>query len=295
MPEWVGAIIAFVYGTAVGSFLNVCIARLPSDESIISPPSHCPKCQTKLKWSDLVPLFSFLFLRRRCRYCGAPISWRYFVVESVTGLLFAGTWLRYGLSVDFFVFAAFISALIVAFAVDLEHFIIPDQVSIIGVVLGLIRDAAHWAVGDLNLVRIPFPGSEQGFLIPPSVAGIVVCGGIFYLVAVVGYYAFMPKDPADRETYEGAMGGGDVKLAAATGSVLGVVPALGSFLIAVILGTILGCTLVAVRSLRERKGLPWRTEIPFGPFMVAGAMIVILFSSELRALWDVWVKFVTGR
>ncbi len=292
MPEWVGALIAFVYGAAVGSFLNVCIFRLPNEESIIHPPSHCPKCNTRLKWSDLVPLFSFLFLRCKCRYCGEPISWRYFAIELVTGLLFAATWLRYGLSIDFFIFAAFLAALIVAFVTDLEHFIIPDQVSITGITLGIARDLAHWAAGDLKPFVIPFPGREQGIPILSSIVGIIVCGGIFYLVAYLGYFAFLPKDPAERENYEGALGGGDIKLAAAAGSVLGVLPALGSFLIAVMLGTLIGCTLAAVQSIRSRKGLPWRTEIPFGPYMVVGAVAVILFRPELSALWAAWVKFV---
>ncbi|MDH7602664.1 MAG: prepilin peptidase [Armatimonadota bacterium] len=292
MPEWVGALIAFVYGAAVGSFLNVCIFRLPNDESIIQPPSHCPKCNTRLKWSDLVPLFSFLFLRGKCRYCGEPISWRYFAVESATGLLFSAIWLRYGLSIDFFIFAAFSAALVVAFVTDLEHFIIPDQVSVAGIVLGIARDAAHWAAGDLKPFTVSFFGGDRSFPVPPSIAGILVCGGIFYLIAFLGYFAFMPRDPADRENYEGALGGGDIKLAAAVGSVLGVGPALGSFFIAVILGTLIGCTVAGVRSLRSRKELPWRTEIPFGPYMVVGALAVILLRPELGRLWAAWVKFV---
>lgn len=294
MPEWIGALIAFVYGAAVGSFLNVCICRLPNDESIVYPPSHCPKCNTKLKGSDLIPLFSFLFLRCRCRYCGEPISWRYFVVELATGLLFAATWLRYGLSIDLFIYSAFIAALIIAFAVDLEHFIIPDQVSIAGVVLGIVRDVAHIVAGDFRPVRIPIPGTEMAIPMLPSVIGILVCGGIFFLVAYVGYYAFRPKDPIELETYEGALGGGDIKLAAAIGAVVGVVPALGSFLIAVILGTLFGVGLIVLRSVRERRGLPWRTEIPFGPYMVAGAVMVILMEPQLRSLWQMWVRFVTG-
>jgi leader peptidase (prepilin peptidase)/N-methyltransferase len=295
MPEWLGAAIAFGYGAVVGSFLNVCIYRLPAEQSIVSPPSHCPKCNTRLKGVDLVPLFSFLFLGRKCRYCGEPISWRYFFVELATGLLFAAAWLRFGLSIDFFVYAAFISALVVAFAVDLDLFIIPDQVSIVGVVLGLGRDLAHWLAGDIRLVEIPIPWTD--FVVPmiPSVAGIVVCGGIFYVIAYVSFYAFRPKDEKELETYEGAMGGGDVKLAAATGAVLGVVPALASFLIAVVLGSVFGVALVIMRSARERKGMPWRTEIPFGPYMVAGAVTVILAQPQLRLLWLAWINLIAPR
>ncbi|MGB9619373.1 MAG: prepilin peptidase [Armatimonadota bacterium] len=293
MPEWLGAVIAFVYGTVVGSFLNVCICRLPEDQSIISPPSHCPRCNTRLKWVDLVPLFSFLLLGRKCRYCGEPISWRYFFVELATGALFAATWLRYGLSVDFFVYAAFMSALIVAFAVDMDLFIIPDQVSIAGVVLGLARDLAYWVGGNLDLLEIPLPWTDRILPVIPSVAGIVVCGGIFYLIAYVSYFAFRPKDPKELENYEGAMGGGDVKLAAAIGAVLGVVPALASFLIAVVLGSVFGVAIVVAKSVGERKGMPWRTEIPFGPYLVAGAVTVILAKPQLVLLWQAWIRFIT--
>ncbi len=292
LSVWLWAAVAFVYGTIVGSFLNVCIHRLPAEQSIVSPPSHCPKCNTRLKGVDLVPLFSFLFLGRKCRHCGEPIGWRYFFVELATGLLFAATWLRCGLSIDFFVYAAFISAMVVAFAVDLDLFIIPDQVSIVGVVLGIGRDLAHWIAGDLSLLRIPIPWTVHSLPMLPSLAGIVVCGGIFYLIAYVSYYAFRPKDKKEQETYEGAMGGGDVKLAAAIGAVLGVAPALASFLIAVVLGSLFGVALVIAKSVRERKGMPWRTEIPFGPYLVAGAVTVILVHPQLRLLWSAWIEFV---
>ncbi len=289
-----GAAIAFVYGTIVGSFLNVCIYRLPNDESVIRPPSHCPKCNTRLKGVDLVPLFSFLLLGRKCRYCGAPISWRYFTVESITGALFALTCLRYGFSIDFFAFAVFISALIVAFAVDMEYFIIPDQVWIVGTIVGLGRDIAHLVAGDADLLHIPIPFT--GFELPmlPSIAGFVVCGGAFYLIAYISYYAFRPKTKEEQAEYEGAMGGGDVKLAAATGAVLGVAPALASFLIAVVVGTLFVGLMVIAKAVAGKKGLTWRTEIPFGPHMVMGALVVILLYPQLQALWRAWMSLVTG-
>lgn len=293
MPIWLGSLIAFVYGTVVGSFLNVCIYRLPNDESVVTPPSHCPKCDTKLRGPDLVPLFSFLLLGRKCRYCGAPISWRYFTVELITGLLFAATYARYGFSIDFFAYALFVSALIIAFAVDMDLFIIPDQVSIAGVIIGVGRDIAHWIAGGEWLVRVPVPWTDFRLPIPQSVAGIIVCGGIFYLIAYVSFYAFRPRDEEELKDYEGAMGGGDVKLAAATGAVLGVVPALASFLIAVLLGTVFGVALIVAKSLAEKKGMPWRTEIPFGPYMVSGSLAVILLNPQLQSLWAAWMRLVT--
>lgn len=293
LPTWMGGSIAFLYGIAIGSFLNVCICRLPEEQSIVSPPSHCPKCNTKLKGVDLIPLFSFLFLRGKCRYCGAPISWRYFIVELITGLLFAATFLRYGLSIDFFAYVAFISALIVAFVVDMEYLIIPDQVWIVGIIVGIGRDIAHIITGSGSASRIPLPFTEAALPMLPSIIGIVLCGGTFYLIAFVSYFVFKPKDEKALAEYEGAMGGGDIKLAAATGAVLGVVPAFASFLIAVLLGTIFGVTLMIAKSLSEKKGMPWRTEIPFGPYMVTGSVMVILLYPQLQALWNAWMRFIT--
>lgn len=293
LPTWMGGSIAFLYGIAVGSFLNVCICRLPEERSIVSPPSHCPKCNTRLKGADLIPLFSFLLLRGKCRYCGAPISWRYFIVELITGLLFAATFLRYGLSIDFFAYIAFISALIVAFVVDMEFLIIPDQVWIVGIIVGIGRDIAQVIAGSDNLIEMPLPFTEIALPMLPSIVGIVLCGGTFYLIAFVSYFVFKPKDEKALAEYEGAMGGGDIKLAAATGAVLGVVPAFASFLIAVVLGTIFGVTLMIAKSLSDKKGVPWRTQIPFGPYMVTGSVMVILLYPQLQALWNAWMQFIT--
>lgn len=293
LPIWLGSLIAFVYGTVVGSFLNVCIYRLPAEESIVSPPSHCPKCNTKLRAWDNIPLISFLMLGRKCRYCKEPISWRYFTVELLTGLLFVATYLKYGYTIDFFVYVLFISALLIAFFVDLDQFIIPDQVVIAGIVLGIGKDAAHWIAGDLHLTRIPLPFTDFRLPAPPSIVGMAVCFAVFYVIAYVSFYAFKPKDKAELENYEGAMGGGDVKLAAAIGAVVGLLPALVSFFIAVLLGTLVGVTYVLLSARAEKRGVPWRTEIPFGPYMVAGALAVIFIYPQLSALWAAWVNMIT--
>ena len=295
LPPWLGSAIAFLYGIVVGSFLNVCIYRLPEEQSIVHPPSHCPSCNTRLKTVDLVPLASFLLLGRKCRYCGAPITWRYFVVELITGLLFVGVYLTYGCSIDFFAYALFISALLIAFFVDLDCFIIPDQVWIAGVIIGIARDIAHLIAGNDILLRIDIPFTAYYLPMLPSVAGIVVCGGIFYLIAYVSYYIFRPRDEAARQDYEGAMGGGDVKLAGAVGAVLGIIPALVSFFLAVILGTLVGVTYIILKARAEKRSMPWRTEIPFGPYMVAGAIAVILASPQLEAIWNAWVNLITLR
>lgn len=292
LPTWLGSLIAFVYGTVVGSFLNVCIYRMPAEQSIVNPPSHCPRCDTKLRGPDLFPLFSFLLLGRKCRYCGAPISWRYFSVELLTGLLWVATYLRYGLSIDVFAYVFFISALLIAFFVDLDEFIIPDQVWIAGIVIGIGKDIAHWIGGGLHMAQIPLPFTEVKIPMLPSLVGAVACFALFYVIAFVSYYVFRPKDEAAREDYEGAMGGGDVKLAAGIGAVVGLIPALVSFFVAVVLGTVVGVTYVILRARAEKRGMPWRTEIPFGPYMVAGAIAVILIYPQLAALWNGWIGLV---
>lgn len=288
------SIIAFVYGTVVGSFLNVCIYRWPREESITNPPSHCPNCGARLKAFDLVPLFSFLFLGRKCRYCKTPITWRYFTIELVTGLVWVLTYLRFGWSIEFFAYVLFLSFLIVAFVVDLEQFIIPDQVSIIGVVLGLGKDIAHFAVGTPELIRIPLPFTALKLPMLPSVVGAVLCGGAFLLLAYVSFYAFKPKDPSDLDEYEGAMGLGDVKLAAAIGAVLGAVPGFVSFLIAVMVGTVGGILILILQAKAGKRGMEWRTQIPFGPYMVAGTVVVMFFYPHLAKLWRWWVGLVAG-
>ncbi len=290
---FLGSLIAFLYGTIVGSFLNVCIYRWPAEQSIVTPPSHCPNCGTRLKHIDLVPLFSFLFLGRKCRYCKVPISWRYFTVELITGVIWVLTFLRFGWTIEFFVFVLFLSFLLVAFVVDMEHFIIPDQVSIIGVVLGLGKDIAHIIAGSPQLVKIPLPFTDFRLPMLPSIVGIVLCGGAFVLLEKVSYYAFKPKDPKELEEYEGAMGYGDVKLAAAIGAVVGAMPGFVSFFIAVLLGTFSGIVILILKARAEKKGLEWRTQIPFGPYMVLGAVAVMFFYSQLGTLWKLWVNWVT--
>jgi len=277
MPEWLGIPIAFVYGTVVGSFLNVCIWRLPRDESIINPGSHCPQCNTPLRAWDLAPLFSFLVQRCRCRYCGAPISWRYFGVELLSGAYFVLTYYWFGPRagypaywvVDFLAYALFGASLIAIFFIDLEHWIIPDQLSLFGIGIGLVRDGIGLAAGSREpywIGRIP---------LPQSVVGILACGGVFVAIALVSYYIFKKE----------AMGGGDIKLAAAVGANLALGPAMLSFLLAVFLGSVIGIGLIAAGR-KTRKDY-----VPFGPMMVAGAIVAIFYGNEVIRMWlNLWLN-----
>jgi leader peptidase (prepilin peptidase) / N-methyltransferase len=265
MPFSLSATIAFVYGTIVGSFLNVCIWRMPRDESIIRPPSHCPNCDGKLRAWELVPLFSFLLLGRKCCRCGTPISWRYFGVELLTGLFFLALIYHCGWTLEFFIYALFGSSLIAAFFIDLEHWIIPDQLTVFGIAVGVIGDVVGLVMGKRELAHLPIPFTHFSFPMLQSVLGMLVCGAIFYAIAVLGELAFKKE----------AMGGGDIKLAAAIGAVL--LPmrfALLSFFLAVAMGSLIGiCWMLVMRVMRRE----FKSYVPFGPMMVTGALTVIFF------------------
>jgi len=186
-------VVSFVFGCIVGSFLNVCIYRMPIGKSIVSPPSHCPHCDYSIPWFLNIPLFTWLYLRGRCVNCKAPISSRYFFVELLTGLMFLGLWVTYGRqSVPLvLVYATLISGLIVATFIDIEHFIIPDEITLGGIVVGFI---CSFLVPSLH-------GAEAGvFALRDSFLGIIVGGGLIYLILRVGKLLFGKKKlqlPAD--------------------------------------------------------------------------------------------------
>jgi leader peptidase (prepilin peptidase) / N-methyltransferase len=291
MPFALSAAIAFVYGTVVGSFLNVCIWRMPRDESIISPPSHCPKCDKKLSAWENIPLLSFLIQGCKCRTCGERISWRYFGVELLTGAFFVALFARFHWNLEFFTFALFGSALIAAFFIDLEHWIIPDQLNLFGIAVGIAHDVAALILAKAGysdmvmfkpLITIAVPFTNISFPMLQSVVGILVCGGIFYAIAVLGELAFKKE----------AMGGGDIKLAAAVGANLPVVLALVSFFVAVTLGSVVGVSwAVTMRALRKE----FKSYVPFGPMMVAGALVVMFFGNEMIRAYCAYLGYFPGK
>lgn len=273
MPEWLSVSIAFVYGTVVGSFLNVCIWRLPRDESIVHPGSHCPRCDRLLRAWDLVPLLSFLVQRCRCRYCGAPISWRYFGVELLTGAYFVLAYHSFGWGVDFLAYALFGASLIAIFFIDLEHWIIPDQLSLFGICVGLARDGIGLAGGTRSPFWIRIPWSDWELPLPQSLAGILACGGAFLAIAIISYYIFKKE----------GIGGGDIKLAAAVGANLALGQAMLSFFLAVALGSLIGIALIVAKK-KSRKDY-----VPFGPMMVVGAVLSIFYGQQLILIWRNYV------
>jgi leader peptidase (prepilin peptidase)/N-methyltransferase len=237
-----------VFGLVLGSFYNVVIHRLPREESIVWPGSHCPRCGHPLALKDNLPLVSFLLLRGACRYCQASISLRYPLVEGVTGAAAVFFGWRYGLSWAFLQAFLFFSALLVISFIDLSHQIIPDVISYPGMVVGLFFS---WLTGNPGLVS--------------ALIGWVLGGGILWLVAA-GYGLLTGKE---------GMGGGDLKLLAMIGAFLGWPGVLVTLFSAALIGSLVGVILMLV----------WKKErtyaVPFGPFLSAGAVIHLFFGPSL--------------
>ena len=232
-------LIISLYALVIGSFLNVCIYRIPRGISIAFPRSFCPNCQNKIKWYDLVPVFSFLWLRGRCRSCKTPIPIQYPVVEILTAVLGAALYRKFGLSGDFFKSAVFCCLLMVIAWIDYYHHRIPNQLSISGIITGLL-----WAA---------FYGKVEFFC---AGLGMIIGGGILLPIA-----HFYPQ----------GMGMGDVKLMAMIGAFLGVKAVLYTLFIGAGLGAVIGFILISCKIITRK------TRIPFAPFLAVGAIVTTLF------------------
>ncbi len=241
-------IFAFLLGAVVGSFLNVCICRLPEEKSVVSPPSACPLCGAQIRWYDNIPIVSFLLLRARCRSCSAPISWRYPLVEALNGTLTLLLFLKFGISLSFLALFIFCSALVVITFIDLDHQIIPDEISLPGIVLGFLFSFFLPWNGWLN-----------------SIIGILLGGGSLLLVAW-GYEKLTGKE---------GMGGGDVKLLAMMGAFLGWRSVLFIVFAASLVGSVIGITLMMIQK-KDSK-----LAIPFGPFLAFGAVLYIFYGRQI--------------
>ncbi len=253
--------VIFIFGAVVGSFLNVCIVRIPEGESVVHPPSHCPNCKSPIAFYDNIPLFSYLLLRGRCRACRERISPRYFAVELLTASLAVALFYKFGLGPAFLTSFIFVAALIIISFIDLDVMIIPDVISLPGIVLGLLFSiVARYALEDPFEV-IPSPLS--------SLVGLLVGGG--FLLAVGRIYEVFTK-------VEG-MGGGDIKLFAMIGAFLGWQSLLGTLLFASLGGSVIGLTVMLL------KGVGRRHPIPFGPFLCLGALLHLFFGQELAAFY----------
>jgi len=254
------SIFTFLFGAVVGSFLNVVIFRLPNpDESIVFPASHCPKCSTPLHWYENIPILSFLILRGRCRTCSGKISSQYPLVELSMGVLSMALFRNFDLSPDFPYYFVFAAALLVIIFIDIRHQIIPDVISLPGILIG-------------------FGGSFFTSTISwqQSALGILIGGGILYAIALV-YYLLTKRD---------GMGGGDIKLLAMIGAFLG----WQSLLYVVFTSSLLGSIIGLGAMIKQKKG--GQTRIPFGPFLSTAALSWVLFQQSILNLWQLYLNYV---
>jgi len=243
-------ILIFILGLIVGSFCNVCIYRIPKNESIIYPTSHCPKCRTTIKPVDNIPLLSYILLKGRCRNCGSKISIQYPIVELLTGMIYLIIYLIYGLSIQSLIYIILSSALIIIAFIDLNEQIVPDVISLPGIGVGLILS---FFVPYLSFIN--------------SALGVVVGGGIILIIALVGSMIFKKE----------AMGGGDVKLAAMIGAFLGWRYTIISLFLGFFLGALAGIFLV-LSKIKSKEDM-----VPFGPFIALGSLITLLWGEKIIA------------
>lgn len=250
-------LIIFIFGLIVGSFLNVCICRMPKNESIVVPASHCPHCKKDILWCDNIPVISYLVLLGRCRFCKAKISYRYPLVELLTAFLLTALFSVFGITPKFFAYSVLACGLIVATFVDFEIQEIPDEISLGGIAAGL-------ALAFIFPSIMTEASRLRGFL--GSLIGAFAGGGSIYLLGVFGKFAFKKE----------AMGGGDVKLMAMIGSFLGLKLVILAFFIAPFFGAVPGIIL---------KFKDGRETIPYGPFLSLSAIVAIFFGNRILGLF----------
>ena len=239
--------IVTLLGLVIGSFLNVVIHRLPRQESIVSPGSRCPACRRELRWHDNIPVLSYVMLGGRCRGCRAKISARYPVIELVTGVLFLLHYLAFGWTPLLGVRLLFASATVALFAIDLEHQLLPDAITLPGIVIGLFAS-----------LFLP-PGMKD------SLIGMLIGGGFLWLVGEAYF----------RYAGEEGMGGGDVKMLAMIGAFLGWKLTILTLMLSSVAGSVIGVTIIAMK----RGGL--KHALPFGTFLALGALIASLWGERI--------------
>lgn len=246
-------IFIFIIGSIVGSFLNVCIYRLPKNESIVLPRSYCPNCKKNIPWFDNIPLLSFIILKAKCRFCAKHISFRYFIVELITALLFLFLFIFFGPTIKFLIFASLSSVLIIASFIDIEYQIIPDEITLGGLLIGILLSIVYPGLHDMYSIK---------YSLMSSLKGVLVGGGSIFLIGFIGKLIFKKE----------AMGGGDVKFMAMIGSILGWKKVLLTFFIAPFFGSIIGIIVL----LKNKEHL-----IPYGPFLSLAALVSIFYGDKI--------------
>lgn len=277
-------VVSFLLGSVIGSFANVCVARWPHGESVVSPRSRCPKCKNAIAWYDNIPILSWLFLGAKCRYCKLPISWQYPAVEAITGLLFLMVYWQHGFTLATPIYMLFSFGLIVVTFQDLADWTIPDEISIPGIGLGIVA----------SLIGMVFAGSGLRVDSPlDAVAGALLGGGIIYALDIITQVVL--KKPG--------MGFGDVKLLAMIGALLGWKGALFGIVGASFIGSIIGVSMILYFKSRkpaeadadeaaakdevkfDENGEPIVTleghYLPFGPYLAMAGWIYMMVGPEI--------------
>jgi leader peptidase (prepilin peptidase) / N-methyltransferase len=239
----VAAVVVAVFGLVVGSFLNVVITRLPAGRSLWGPRSACPTCGAVIVWHDNIPVLSFVALRGHCRACASWIGWRYPIVEMTTAVLFLGAYASLGAGPALIPAVALLAALVAITAIDLDHQIIPDVITLPGIVTGVL---ANLAIAGGSWVD--------------SMLGIALGGGVFFAIILASV---------------GGMGGGDMKLGAMLGAFLGWKVTLVALFVAVVVGGLVAVGVLAA----GRKGR--KDPIPFGPFLATGGAVALFWGQRL--------------
>ena len=253
-------IVSLIMGIIFGSFYNVCIYRIPEKLSVANPPSHCYNCNTRLKPQDLVPILSWTFLKGKCRYCGQKISPRYALVELLTGILFAIVYIHFGYTIQTPYYMFLTSLLVIITFIDLDHYIIPDGLLIIGSIVAIIFNILGYGVG-----------------ITDALLGAVICGGgvllVIYLIELI-----IKKE---------VMGGGDIKLFAMLGLFLGLKLGALTILLSIYVGAIYGIVTIAYSKLKK---IEYNSMIPYGPFISVAAFIVVLYGTNIiNWYWSIFL------
>ncbi len=250
MDNYLIEIYVLVCGLCIGSFLNVCIYRLPHSKSIIRPRSSCPECNTLIKFYDNIPVLSYLWLKGRCRYCKVRISLRYPLIELITGLCAFSTYMKFGLTFEGVIYFIFIASLITISFIDIDHQIIPDVISLPGIIICFFASFA------LPTIRFT-----------DSLLGILIGGGSLLVIAWA--YETIRKRPG--------MGGGDIKLLAMIGALIGWQGVFFTIYIASAVGTVAG-----IGTMLYSKKKDFKLAIPFGPFLSMGAITHIFWGEVIK-------------
>ncbi len=274
-------IVVLIFGLILGSFLGVCIYRLPKDESIIRPASHCASCNKPLKWFDNIPIISFILLKGKCRYCKKPIFIGNLLVELISGALAVYLFWCCGLSLDFLLGMVFFSSLIVASFIDIKYQFIPDSVSVSALLLIFVIKAGQSIGVCGDILQKP---------IISSLTGAIFGGGLIYLIIIIFNFilfdviatiykrrgkVFYLLKKFDNEEEASCMGLGDVTLMALIGSFLGIQGTLITFILAPFLGSIIGLIILVTKK---------DHIIPYGPFLSAAALVVFIWQDQIVAV-----------